>query len=281
MARSTDTIVALMDAEQATHTELTDLNSPSQTADYTLWKGVIATQINLHEQLMDEQAAEIDEKIAKASAATPVWIKNKVLNHFQYSSTNPQILQVIDDELTYPTIDDTLHAVKKCSVKTDLNKNVKIKVNGTSSTIASAIYSSLVGYLNNILPADMGYTVINLVSDKLYFVADIYYDGQYTSSIQSSVEEAITNYLANLEFDGSVIISDLQEAIKDVSGVKDIKIYTIKARAHTVPLASATTIFDITGTGYNALRWDTVAGVIIPETTPGNMLADTVNYIVA
>ena len=43
MARTVDQNIVLMDDEQATHTELVTLNSPSQTADYTLWKGVVAT----------------------------------------------------------------------------------------------------------------------------------------------------------------------------------------------------------------------------------------------
>jgi hypothetical protein len=241
----------------------------------------VATQINIHEQLMDEQEAEIDEKISKAAPATALWIQDQVLNHFQYSPTNTQVLQVIDDVTTYPIIDHTLNVVTKCSVKPDLNKNVKIKVNKDSGPLAFGEQIALIGFLYAKLPADMGFTVTNLTSDKLYINADIYFDGQYTSSIQSNVESAISNYLANIRFDGAMIISDLQEAIKSVDGVKDVKIYTIKARANTVPFASATTIYDITGAGQNALLWDTVSGIIIPETTAGQTLADKLNYLVS
>ena len=49
MARSIDTIIADMDAEQAAQTGLSGLNSVSNSAIYTLWKYIVAAQMYLQE----------------------------------------------------------------------------------------------------------------------------------------------------------------------------------------------------------------------------------------
>ena len=46
MARSIETIQKTMDDKQATLPDLATLNSPSQTAIYTLWKFITSTVIN-------------------------------------------------------------------------------------------------------------------------------------------------------------------------------------------------------------------------------------------
>lgn len=281
MARSTKSIKDLMKTEQATHPELTALNNPSQTSDFNEWMDAFSAQENINEQLWDALELTLNAKIALGAAATKMWIVDKVKNLFQYSATTPQILQVINGTLTYPTLDPTLRIVTRCAVTPDLNKNVLIKVNKSEPPVplAALEYNSLYGFLMNILPADMSFNLYNLVSDKLYISADIIYDGQYTASIQSNTEATINAYLKGIVFDGTVIISDLEVAIKNVPGVKDVKFYTIKARADATPFAGATKIYDL-ATGANALKWQTVSGIIVPETTALNTLADTLNYVV-
>lgn len=281
MARTKDQIKAQMDAEQATHSTLSGLTSPSQTADYTLWKDVFANETLIVEQIWDALRDEINANILKAAPGTPAWIKAQVLK-WQYSAVVPQILQLIDYAPSYPIIDTTLQLVTRCSVKTDLNKIVNIKVNKSDPPVPLSFteYVNLLGYMNQIMFAGVSFQIINYTSDKLYMVADVYYDGQYATNIASAVESAIETYLAAIPFDGQVKISDLQEAVMNTTGVTDIEIFTIKCRQDTIPLASATTIYDLT-TGVNARVWDTVAGVIVGETTGGSTLANTITYKVA
>lgn len=281
MARSKDDIKALMDAEQSAQASLSALNSPSATADFTLWKNIIAALMNGEEQLWDIKEAELNSIIAKAAPGTAPWIKQKVLE-FQYSATNPQILQLINYVPTYPTIDESLRIVTRCSVKTDADKNVLIKVAKSDPPVqlATLEYSSLVGYLSSIMFAGISFNVINLPSDKLYISADVYYDGQYSSNIKSAVETTIEDFLSAIPYDGQVKISDLEQCIKNVTGVIDIKLNTVKARPNAIALGSASIVYDLT-TGTNARFWNTISGVIVAETTVGNTLSDTINYYVS
>ena len=283
MARSKESIRDLMDIAQAAESSLSGLNNPSQTAVFNLEKDVIAQEMNLHEQLWDELRDDLETQIAAAPPASPAWIQAQVLK-FQYDATNPQVLQLINFAPSYPVIDTDLQIVTRCSVKTDLNKIVKIKVakSDPPATLAALEYSSLKGYLNNIMPAGVGFDLVNLDGDRLYVDAEVFYNGEYTSSIQSNVEAAINAYLANIPFDGLVRISELEDSIQAVAGVTDVKLNTIKARPNTDPFASAIVIYDVTSAtmGTNARIWDTVSGWIIEEDTVGETFADSITYTV-
>lgn len=282
MASKVDDIILQMDAEQATHSTLTGLNSPSQTADYTLWKETIAAQLNYNEQLWDTLRDEINAAVANTRPGNAAWVQWMVLK-FQYSATNPQILQLIDLVPSYPTVDKLLQIITRCSVTTDLNKVFLIKVAKSSPPVALSTleFNSLVGYLNNTMFDGVDFTLSSGISDKLYCSAEVFYDGQYTSAIQTNVETAINAYLAAIPFNGKVKISSLQDAIQAVPGVKDVKLKTIKARPDSTPLGSATTIYDVITSGTNALEWSTVAGYIVEETTAGNLFTNTITYTVS
>jgi len=281
MARKTDDIIVLMDDTQATKTALTTLNSPSQTADYTLWKETIAYNMNIEEQLWDTYRDELNAAIALAAPGTAAWIQAQVFK-FQYSALTPQILQLINFAPSYTTVDTTLQIVTRCSVKTDLKKVVQIKVAKSEPPVAlSALeYSSLTGYLNSIMFAGIGFGLISQASDKMYMVADVYYDGQYAATIQDDVETSIEAYLKAIPFDGVMLLSDLQQAVKNTPGVKDIEIATVKCRPDATVLASASVIYDL-ATSINVQSWNTNAGYIVGETTPGSTLSDTITYKVA
>lgn len=283
MARSQESIRLLMDARQALESSLAVLNNPSQVSVFGLEKDVVAQVTALHEILWDELVSDLETQIAAGAPATPAWIQAQVLK-FQYSATNPQVLQLINFAPSYPTIDESLRIVTRCSVKTDLNKLVKIKVAKADPPVPLALleYASLSGYLNNILPAGVTFNLVNLVSDKLYILGEIFYLGEYTSTIKDNVEAALNNYLATLPFDGIVRVAEVEDAIQSVSGVDDVRIDVIKARADSTVLASASTIFSSisSSAGVNARVWDTVSGVIVGETTVGNTFADTLTYTV-
>jgi hypothetical protein len=279
MARSQQEIKALMDAAQAADSTLSTLNNPSQTAEFKLWKDLIAQEMNIHEQLWDVLEDSINESISKAAPATAAWIKDKVLK-FQYSATNPQVLQLVDFAPNYPTVDETLRIVTRCAVVTLGNNTVRIKVlkSEPPTPLATAEFNSLNSYVANILPAGVAYQIVNAAADKLKIAADIYYNGQYTN-IQDDVKNAINTYLKNLPPDGVVEVSELQNAINDTPGVNDVRVTEIRARQDVVPYASSTIVYSLTS-GINLRVWNTFSASIVEETTSGQTFNDTLNFIV-
>jgi uncharacterized phage protein gp47/JayE len=222
---------------------------------------------------MDVFKIEI-ETIADATApGTPSWVRQRVLE-FQYDATTPQVITLIDFVPTYATVDEDKRIVTRCSVKTSINRVVNVKVAKSEPPVALAAgeETALEAALDAILPAGVQRNVINLTSDKLWIDANIFYNGQYSSTIQADVIAAINAYLAAIPFDGVVKISAIEDAIQSVTGVTDIVIDEVRARADATAFASATTL-----TRY----WETIAGYIVEETTAGQTFTDTLTFTVA
>lgn len=268
-----------MDAEQSAQASLSELNSTSQTGIYRLWKFITATVINYIEQLWDIYKAELETKIKNAAVGTNQWYKAKALE-FQYSASTPQVLQVNSDySIGYPTVDTSLRIITRCSVKTTATRTVLIKVAMSEPPVIvpSTELSSFAGYIGDFGFAGIKYVVSSANSDKLYLKANIYYDGQYASTIQASVISAIKSYLANLDFDGNVVLSALFDAIQAVTGVNDLVFEDVAIRADATPFANKIYLVEDYATIIRS--YPTAAGYISEETTASNTFTDTLTFI--
>lgn len=278
MARTIDQIQNSIIAEKEATSELSALTSQSRRSEWRLWTRVIATVQAYSEQLFDVFKTQIETLLAKGAPSTPLWIQDQVFK-FQYDATNPQVLVMDNYAPTYTTIDEDLRIVTRCSVKTDFSNTVNVKVakSDIPEPLDSSEKSALQDYVTMIGTAGITYLVISSDSDKLYVEADVYYRGQYSAVILDSVQTAITNFLSNIPFDGKLLVSDLEIAIKSVAGVKDVVFKNVYGRKDTTLFASATKLIE---NNCVILRgWDTIAGYIVPETTSGQTLNDSLTFI--
>jgi len=231
---------------------------------------VVAININIFEQLQDAYKAELEDIASSAVPGTGAWIKEKVLE-FQYDVNTAQYIQLVDLVPVYNSVDEDLQIISRVAVVEGGNGLITIKAaTGTTPVALDSLQkTALQEYLDIIIPAGPTVVVQSLDSDKLYLDATVYYDGQFINSIQTDVEDAITDYLANLDFNGVVLVSKLQDAIQAVTGVKDIVINEVKARKDTTIFASASVV---------SRQWTTVAGYIVEETESGETFADKIVY---
>lgn len=278
MARSIATIVALLDAEQAAQTGLSGLNSPSTTAIFKLWKYIVATQMFLQETLWDIYKAALELTISKAAVGTSAWLQDKVLK-FQYDATTPQVLSVGSDfSVNYTTVDTTKQIITRAAVNRTAQRTVLVKVAKSDPPVAlsSPELSSLNGYLDDICFAGVNYVATSLVSDKLYLKANVYYDGQYSSTISDSVISAVNVYLAALPFDGKIKLSAIVDSIQTVTGVNDVVLEDVAVRADATAFASKT--YMVQGNTTLIPLYQLAAGYIIEETTASNTFTDTLTF---
>lgn len=278
MARSIATIIKEMDDKQALETSLTTLNSTSQTAIYTLWKSITAAVINYLEQLWDLYKVSIETTVLNGSVGSAQWLNSKV-RLFQYSATVPQVVTLINYAPNYATINTTLRIITRSSVKTMANKTISVKVAKSEPPVALSTLelNSLKGYLSDIGFAGTQTNTFSYNSDKLYLVANIYYNGQYASVISSTVITAINNYFANIPFDGTIKILTLEDYIQAVPGVTDVVIVDCALRADTTAFASKTYLVSASTTIYPT--YPLFSGYLVGETTAANTLADTLVFI--
>lgn len=278
MARSIATIVALLDAEQAAQTGLSGLNSPSTTAIFKLWKYIVATQMFLQETLWDIYKAALELTISKAAVGTSAWLQDKVLK-FQYDATTPQVLSVGSDfSVNYTTVDTTKQIITRAAVNRTAQRTVLVKVAKSDPPVALSgpELSSLNGYLDDICFAGVNYVATSLVSDKLYLKANVYYDGQYSSTISDAVISAVNVYLAALPFDGKIKLSAIVDSIQTVTGVNDVVLEDVAVRADATAFASKT--YMVQGNTTLIPLYQLAAGYIVEETTASNTFTDTLTF---
>ena len=278
MARSINEIQASIIANVQAQPELAAANSTSKRAIWRLWTYVVAVAINFLEQLMDIFQTEVEATVALSAPQTAQWVQDRVLK-FQYSATDPQIVQLINLVPEYPVVDPELRIVTRCSVKSTISNQVSIKVakDEPPTPLVSGELSALQSYVDTIGVAGVEYLVTSTASDKIFIDADIYYNGQYSAVIQTNVINTITDFLAAIPFDGVVKLLDLEIAIRNTLGVNDVVFNNIRARKDSTGLALATYLVE--NNELIARQWPTISGYIVGETTAGSTLTDTLTFI--
>lgn len=278
MARTIEQIQASIIANIQETPELAQANSTSTRAIWRLFSYVIAVAILLLEQIIDVFKAENETALSQAIPNTASWLTKKIFE-FQYSATNPQIIQLNNLIPSYNVVDTSLRIITRCSVVTTISNKVTIKVAKSEPPVAlaSGELSSLQGYINALGVAGVQYNCISQDADRVYINADIFYNGQYSSTIQGTVINAIQLFLANLSFNGQLKISDLELAIRNTTGVNDILIKDIKVRDSFTTFANGTYLIQNKTT--ISRLFPTVAGYIVEEDTTGYTFADSLNFI--
>ncbi len=250
---------------------LSGLTSPSQAAIYNLIIYIVAACIFFHETLWDILKKEIEGIAEKAIPGTAKWWQDQIFK-FQFSSTTPQVISLIDFYPKYAVQDPTLRIITRASIKQDGNKVIGIKVaKGIYPSISALSVdekSALQNYVDKIKFAGTEVNITSLNADRLRIAAEVYYEGQFVQSVvKAAVIVAIDEFLATLPFDGVFYLNKLIDAIQNVDGVKDVVVSEAKGRADAQPLTSGIIINRF---------YETKAGYMISEDIAGNTLADTI-----
>lgn len=281
MARTIAQIQAQIIATKNAQPELAGLTSTSKRAIWNLWTFVIAACIAIFEQLLDSFLTQVETQVAQSAGASVLWLQAKMFQ-FQYDATTPQVIQLINTVPQYPVVDANKRIITACSVTSSLSNQVSIKVAKSSPfvALATAELTAAQSYINTIGAAGITYNVISLNADKLYVQAQIYYQGQYSTVIQQNVIAAINSFLQNLSivnFNGSMKISDLEGAIRNVAGVNDVVLNNVKGRDDASSFANGIDL--VLNNTVISRQWNTIAGYIVQETTTGKTFADSLTFI--
>lgn len=238
------------------------------------------------EQLSDSLRTSIEDTASKAAAANALWIQLKMFE-FQYSATDPQVLQLIDTIPQYPVVDETLRIITACSVTSTAPNQVTIKVASGEANETTPFFkldstqvAAAQSYINLLGTAGIQYTVVSLDPDKLYIDADIYYSGQYSAVISANVISSIVSFLHTLSitnFNGALKMTDLENLIRNVEGVNDVVLNNVRIRENTAVFAAGVDLI-LNRTVLQRL-WNPIAGYIEEETTSGKTFADSLNFI--
>jgi hypothetical protein len=244
MARTIEVIKQQMIDELATQSDLAALNSVSNTAIYNLWLYIQAVIIHYFEVLQDTFKGEVQTIIDSNQYGTKQWWFNQA-KAFQFGD----ILLFINNVYKYATIDDSKKIVKYCSV-TDNGGKVQIKVAKQSGSIPVVLtideVNGMVDYINDIKPAGTDVTIQSLAADLVKVQLNVYYNANLgLDNIKLSVEAAITNFFASIQFDGILYRNKLIDAIQAVPGVVNdqVEVLVLEVKSSGQPYVAVSSRF--------------------------------------
>ena len=226
MARDINTIQAEIIAAINADPTLAGLTSTSAVAIWRLVTRVIAAALETEEQLNDVLKAELEQIAREAVPGTDDWLQRRVLE-FQYDATSPQIVQVIDGRVTYPTINPLLRVVTRVAIKTQANNRTLVKAAKGDAVLApldANEINALNAYLLNVGFAGIPIDVTSQQADRVRIEnLTVYYFRQYNPLVvKAAVIQAVDDYLKDISttnFNGVVVRSEIIDAMQAVEGV--------------------------------------------------------------
>lgn len=204
--------------------------SGSRTSIRRLWTFVFAFCAWTVDVLFDQHKSEVSSTIAELKPHRERWYRNKALA-FQYG------YDLIDDSDVYDNTnvaDDLVEAskiIKYSAVvesKVDSRLIVKIatELNDKLQPLTIPQRNAFSAYMAEIKDAGVNLSIINYLPDRLYLTMVIYYDPLVLDASGNSiitggkpVEEAISQYMKELPFNGQLVLAHLVDKLQKVSGV--------------------------------------------------------------
>jgi hypothetical protein len=209
---------------------LTNLTSTSKVSIWRLWVYIVAFTVWTLEKIYDTFKIEIEETIALNQIGTPSWYRTKMLqfqlgfeltNMGTYDNTNELQSVVLASKII------------KQSVVEELGGRLRIKVatviNGELSPLSWPQITAFIEYAEKIKYAGTRLIFVSRNADDFKTNYTIYYDplildayGQRLDGTNNEpVQDAIKEYLKNLEFNGEFINTKLTDFLQGVEGVKE------------------------------------------------------------
>ncbi|MBL7813401.1 MAG: hypothetical protein JNL70_00245 [Saprospiraceae bacterium] len=244
----------------------------SKTSILGLFVWLVAGAIVVVETGFDAFKLEVQALGAAAQVGNLAWYRAKILA-FQYGDN----LTFINNIYQYATIDATKQIIKRCSIEetSDLQiggvMRIKVaKLDGTNLVeLTTPEKNALTSYINKVRFAGAHYQLFSNNGDILKVSFQVYYDPIIPlSTVKTNVEKAITDYVANLPFNGKLVISLLTDQIQLVEGVTDVVFVSAASKFSAGDAYESFTRFKVAGGGYFRI-----------STTSTETLNDTIQYI--
>lgn len=201
-----------------------------------IWINIVASAIWLLENIFDAFSTEITERINSSIVTTKAWYYSKALE-FQYG--DDLVFDAATYQFKYAVIDDSKRVVKYVAVREVIDSSVtklKIYYSGDDKLELSANErAAFESYIRNIAAAGTHFLFISQDPDSLAVNLQVYYNplildstGTRINGGGKPVEEAINNYLDNLEYGGIFFSSKLVDMIQEAEGVTDVVLVSTK-----------------------------------------------------
>ena len=237
---------------ETTQTLLSDLKTTSKVGIWRLWAFVIAVAIYAHEEIFDAHTEEVEELILNKTFGQLKWyeLTSKAFQYgydlawsdinyrYEYSDTTSQeaLDSMIITQAAATTIDTT--------VGYEIILKVAKGTVGSLSALSTAEKTAFDYYVDRIKPAGTNISTVNAAADDMKISITITYDPLLISVDGSTperaylisdsavypAEEAVVDYIQQIDFDSYFKVIDLVDALQAVDGVLNVTVQKASAR---------------------------------------------------
>lgn len=262
---------AMVPASDSAQLFLNDLNSPSRVARWRHMLWVVAVALWVHEKLWDAFRAEIDRIVAGSHVGTIRWYVEKA-KAFQYGYD----LTITNNVPLYAEDVPSSRIIARAAGKEN-GSIVLVKVAKLSGTdlvpLSTPELEAFDAYIDEVKMAGTVVNVISALPDLLKVGMSVYYDPLVMAAdgtlildpATRPVDVAIHNYLANLPFNGFVVLTSLVDAVQQAIGVVNPVATSVQAKHGFFPYSTI------------LVQYETYAGHLVID--PANDLTTTITYL--
>lgn len=238
------TLNGLTPINDTAQTLLTDVTSTSRVARWRLMLWAVATCAYALDVVFDLTLIALEALAKRSRFGTLPWYIQKAYE-FQYGDT----LIFQNNEFQYTTINTASQIIKRAAAQEAGNTvNIKLAklVSGIPTKLNSTEEAAATSYFEKIKPAGTDLHIITDDPDELQLFIKVNFDpllldntGQLLSMPGTyPVNDAITNFITNIIFDGTLELSTLIDNIQLATGVKSAYVIDAKGRYGLNPFVS-------------------------------------------
>lgn len=245
-AKESKTELAALDTQAGENMQyFIDELSNSKVSIWRLWCWVVAFYLWIFQKQDDTFRLEFEQLAAEKQVGTLGWYRNNTLNYLFGKAIIWSANDKFQQELLPTDDENLLKIVKYCATAKSPDK-IKVKVatdnGGVPGTLTMVQALAVSTFLNNIRVAGDEIELVNNTADKLNIELDVYVDpllidlntGELIITPGTNpTEDAIDNFLLNLEFNGRFKRTKFVDAIQEALGVTDVDVNVLQAKYGT------------------------------------------------
>lgn len=194
---------------------------------------IVALALFIHEQFFDQHTKEVNDRLANEKAGTKPWYRTMALR-FQYGFDLVRDKDYFDNDNATAEQIALSKIIKYAAVNEAADSSrVILKIAGETNGVLSefddpAQVEAIEAYINEIRVAGVQVTIINYKADKLYLNLRIKRDplvlndnGMSKLDANYPVNEALQEFMKELDFNGELRLSALVDKLQIIPGVLD------------------------------------------------------------
>lgn len=231
MARTLSEIYAEAKDCRNSYLELTEFENSSKMSILDAFTWVTSACIWTFENVMDVFKIDLAKDLHHRINGTPAYFANALL---KYQSGDDLVMNEDGTVFSYPNIDTSKRIITKVAYSEEEEKGfhdklVRFKIAtgkpGAYTRIDEDEMVAIRAYLNQILFAGQHAKVVSRIGDVLIPRVVVYYDGAVTEDeLYQDIENALNEYIANIEFNGLVYAQKVIDCIQNVKHVTDVAV---------------------------------------------------------